>query len=100
MSAHLGMDRQAFVTAYCVDMVVDGFRVRRLAFDRSGACLLLDGNRCGINAAKPLQCALGPFGPLWDGERRYDCMQGDFDIDKLTGNIEDVFGNYFEDGAQ
>ena len=63
-------------------------RVHRLKWTSDGACVFLGpDNECKVHLGKPLQCACGPFGFMWDGERYWTCMK-DVDISETWSSYE------------
>jgi hypothetical protein len=56
LARHLGLDRRRFRRQYT--RLLDGWRVLE---SRADGCVFLDGRRCGVYPARPVQCATWPF---------------------------------------
>src|SRR4249920_3859763 len=60
LAAALALDLDAFGRRYLRRV---GDRYALLDTGRDGACVFLDGSRCGVYAARPSQCRRYPFWP-------------------------------------
>jgi Fe-S-cluster containining protein len=73
----LGLSQAEFTSRYlrATPMAV-GARNLPLLGEKDGQCVFLArDNRCLVHEFKPTQCARGPFGFFWRGERDFACMK-------------------------
>lgn len=61
LCAFFAMDLQEFSRAYCRPIEVEGGRALSLREKSGYDCIFLDGGRCSVYAARPVQCRTYPF---------------------------------------
>ncbi len=84
LAQHFKCSSAEFAQRYCELSVVDvgqiSLQLYTLKYTKNGQCVFLgEDNLCEVHEAKPMQCACGPFGLFWHGDRRYECMK-DIDV--------------------
>ena len=101
ISAHLGLEREAFLERYCLEE--DGWISLRM--DRPACPFLTEANRCSIYPVRPKQCVAWPFWTenleraTWDGPVKECCpgigsgpLHSGEEVERIARDLEDWSG--------